>query len=526
MFLREIKSKGKTYLNIIQGYREGGKVKQKSVISFGCIDKLNKEQLKKLGSSLIKYCNSQVLMDVNTIEEKSRKNWGAVRLLQKIWKMYDLSGLINHLSNDSKIEFDVCNTIFLMLIDRLLDPKSKLKSYEEQKRYYEVEDVELHHLYRALDFLYKHKEEIEIHLFEQSKKLFNLSVDVVLYDVTTLYFESNHSDELRNFGYSKDCKFNEVQVVLSLLVDREGIPIGFELYEGKKFEGKTLIDIIEKVKNKFKINKIIFIADQGMLSKDNLTVIKDNEFEYIIGSRIRSKSKKIKEQVLNAENYITVSKENEEIFKYKEIEIGEDKIICSWSKKRANKDRKDRARLLLKAEKLLKGGINKLITSRGAGKYIDISSQTTAQINNEKIQRDEQWDGYFAIQTNSKINDQEKLLEYYHQLWKVEESFRLFKSHLETRPMFHWNSSRINGHMVLCFLSFLFERTLEFKLRQNSIEYSADKIRQALNSLEFSEISIENKTFYLRAPVEGLAYQLLKIFNIRMPKSMSRPDEF
>ena len=108
----------------------------------------------------------------------------------------------------------------------------------------------------------------------------------------------------------------------------------------------------------------------------------------------------------------------------------------------------------------------------------------------------------------------------------MEESFRLFKSHLETRPMFHWNSSRINGHMVLCFLSFLFERTLEFKLRQNSIEYSADKIRQALNSLEFSEISIENKTFYLRAPVEGLAYQLLKIFNIRIPKSMSTPDEF
>ena len=447
MFLRTVKSKGYEYLNITKSYRDKGKSRHKNVASFGRIDKINKEEIKNLALSLIKFCNgNENLLDINTAEEKSRKNWGAVRVFKKLWKIFDFPRIFKKLQQGSKIKFDLFSTVFLMLVDRLLEPKSKLKSYNEQAKYFDIEEIELQHLYRSLDFLADNKEEIEKHIFEKNRDLFNMSVDVVLYDVTTLFFESVHSDILRNFGYSKDCKFNEVQIVLSLLVDLEGRPVGFDIYEGNKFEGHTLKDAIEKVKSKFDINKITFIADQAMLSKNNINLIKESGYDYIIGGRMKNKPQKVKDEILNSKDYIDLEVENEEtIFKYKEIKLNGDKLICSWSKKRARKDKQDRERLVEKAIQKIQEGKGKIISKRGALKYININTQSDVELNQKKIHIDEQWDGYYAIQTNSKINNPKLLLDYYHQLWKVEESFRIFKSHLETRPMFHWSPNRIKG---------------------------------------------------------------------------------
>ena len=342
-----------------------------------------------------------------------------------------------------------------------------------------------------------------------------------------MFFESVHSDILRNFGYSKDCKFNEVQIVLSLLVDLEGRPVGFDIYEGNKFEGHTLKDAIEKVKSKFDINKITFIADQAMLSKNNINLIKESGYDYIIGGRMKNKPQKVKDEILNSKDYIDLEVENEEtIFKYKEIKLNGDKLICSWSKKRARKDKQDRERLVEKAIQKIQEGKGKIISKRGALKYININTQSDVELNQKKIHIDEQWDGYYAIQTNSKINNPKLLLDYYHQLWKVEESFRIFKSHLETRPMFHWSPNRIKGHIVLCFIAFLIERTLEIELKKNTIDYSPDKIRAALKSLQFSEILIEGQVFYIRAPVEGLANDILRGMKIKIPPKANNSRKF
>lgn len=482
MFIREIKTQGKTYLNLVESYRENGKTKHRSIGSFGRLDNLrNTEQIRRVAVSLLRYCNGTRL-DITTAEEKSRKIWGAPVVIRKLWDEFKLDSLFSKIVGNRKIKFNFFSSVFLMVLDRLMSPGSKLRSYEKQDRYWIISSkhykvpwqkkiracknenelrprrsgisASLQHLYRALDVLAESKEDIEKHLFEMNKDLFNVKIDVMFYDVTTLYFESVSEDVLREFGFSKGCKVNEVQIILGLLVDLEGMPIGYDIFPGGTFEGHTVKGIIEKLSKKFQINRLVFVGDRGMLSKDNLELIKGAGYEYVVGSRIRNKSKELRENLLNEEGYIEVKTGDEgEGFKYKEVGTGEDKIICGFSEKRAQKDRQDRERLILKAEKIVKEG-GSIVSKRGALRYIEVKSVEYGKIDKERIKEEKRWDGYYGVQTNCKFMDGKEVLNIYHQLWRIEESFRILKSHIEARPVFHWTAKRIKGHMMLCFPDF------------------------------------------------------------------------
>jgi transposase len=525
MFTREIKTQGKTYLNLIESYRENGKTKHRSIGSFGRLDNLrNTEQIRRVAVSLLRYCNGTRL-DITTAEEKSRKIWGAPVVIRKLWDEFKLDALFSKITGNRKIKFNFFSSVFLMVLDRLASPGSKLRSYEKQDRYWNIEENELQHLYRAMDILAGSKEEIEKHLFEMNKSLFNMKIDVVFYDVTTLYFESVSEDVLREFGFSKDCKVNEVQIILGLIVDLEGMPIGYDIFPGGTFEGHTVKEAIEKLSKRFQINRLVFVGDRGMLSKDNLELIKSFGYEYIVGSRIKNKTKDLQEKILDEEGYIEVKTEDEgERLKYKVIETGGDRIICGFSEGRAQKDRKDRERLILKAEKIVKEG-GSIVSKRGALRYIEVKSVEYGKVDKKRIKEEERWDGYYGVQTNCKSIEGKEVLSIYHELWRIEEAFRVLKSHIEARPIFHWTAKRIKGHMMLCFIAFLIERALEIKLRKEKIEYSAIKIRDALNGLQFSEVEIEGQRFYIRSPVEGLANELLRALKIRVPARVTTTSD-
>ena len=187
-----------------------------------------------------------------------------------------------------KLKYNLKELIFLMVLDRVFFSESKLKVYLKQGRYSFLTTKELIHLYWSLDILAEVKEELEIYLFEKNRSLFNLEVDVVFYDTTSFYFESEKRDEVRDFGYSKDKKAG-VQVVLGLLVDEEGRPIGFDVFRGNTFDGKTLRRVIDKLKERFSIRRIIIVGDKGMVSKENIEIIKRAGYEYIVGSKIKNK---------------------------------------------------------------------------------------------------------------------------------------------------------------------------------------------------------------------------------------------
>lgn len=532
MFLRTVKGSNADYLYLIEGYRENGKVKQKTLISFGKITDLDPKQLTEMGLKLLGLCPGNSLIDINNTDELSRKNWGIPLIINQLWKNFKLDDLFTQLQKDRKIKYDLANTIQLMLADRLHNPCSKYKTYTSKNYYQDFANIELHNIYKSLNELSLYKEQIEQHLFIQCQSQFNLELEVIFFDVTTFYFESINADELKNFGYGKDGKFNEVQVVLSLMVNKDGLPVGFDLFPGNTYEGHTLNDAVFKLKNKYNIKKIVVVADRGINTGSNLINIKDKKFEYIVGCRIKNLSKDIQKTILDLDNYSNINISNsDDIVKYKiisfdkkikdskgkVINVIKENIICTWSSKRAKKDAKDRERLVEKAKSLI--SCNKIENKRGAKKYINATLNSAPTLNSNKIIEDAQWDGFYGIETSDKTLTTDVVMDAYHTLWRIEESFKLYKSHLEARPVYHWTPERIKGHFVLSYIAFLFERTLEVQLHEfKTIPATPVNLREAMSKMEFSELLCGNKSYKLHAKIDELGEKILNLLNIDIPK--------
>ena len=354
MYLRITKGSSASYLVLVEGYRENGKVKQRTICNLGAIDKKIAKQSLNLGKKLLEQFGGRAIIDGSELEETQRNNWGAHKLLQQLMRRYALDDFWSKYLSFRKLEYNLPNTLQAMIAGRLCSPSSKLALYENQEFYDGFAKFKLQDLYKTLDELDKYKEPLSQHLFNKQQQI-NGTINITFFDVTTMYFESQKLDDLRAFGFSKDCKFNEVQIVLSLLTDDQGNPLAYELFPGNTYEGSTLETSLSKLKQKYKISKAVVVADRGMYSNTNLKSLTAMGFEYIVGTKLRSSKSDIKEQVLKAEGY-SYCQEGE--FKYKRIsnhhrtDYHED-IVLAWSQKRANKDKQDRERLINKATKLL-----------------------------------------------------------------------------------------------------------------------------------------------------------------------------
>jgi len=321
MFVKATRSKGHDYLKIVESYREKGKSKHRTIVNLGRADILADSGLENIIKGLQKYLKRKddeynKIRDISTIEEKARVNYGYVTF-QVLWNKYSLSELLNNLICIRKIEFDFVQTVLLMAINQLLRPSSKLFLFQSQKQYLNSqEEISLHHFYRTLDILADNKPAIENALFSKNRDLFNMQVDIVFYDVTTFHFESQRQDVLRDFGYSEAHKYNEVQVVLGMLIDCEGKPIGYELYPENTFDSKTLLKILKKLKEQFNLNQVIIVADKGINSKLNLKQIKDNGFDYIVSARIKNMKKSIQKKILSDKDYQRIG--NNDLYYWRE----------------------------------------------------------------------------------------------------------------------------------------------------------------------------------------------------------------
>ncbi len=544
MFLKTTISKGHKYLQIVESYKKQGVSKHKIIANLGRADVLINSGLENIVASLYKLVNKEKtkLRDITTLKEEARLNYGYI-VYKKLWNKYSLNQLIKTIGENKKIEYDIEQIVFWLVINRLLSPSSKRAHYLSRQKYINSEnETELHQIYRSLDVLAENKEKIEEDIFNKNRNLFNMQIDVVFYDVTTFHFESQRKDELRDFGFSKANKVNEVQVVMGLLIDNEGRPIGYELFPGNTFDGKTMLRILRKLKTKFNINRIVIVADKGLNSKINFKEIKSNGFDYIVSSRIKNMSKKLQNQILDEKGYISYSEgykykvidyENEVVYKNEETKkteqlILKEKIVCTYSDKRAIKDKRDRQRAVEKAKELLENrDYGKLKRKSGYKKYINIEGSPAQSYNldEERIKTDARFDGYYAISYSKLDLSPEEVISQYHNLYRIEESFRLLKSTMKTRPIYLRKKEHIEGHFVICFFAFLLERELELRLRKRKIEYSSEKIKEALNSLEFSKIKIENETLYLRGKYEPLASKIMGILKIKLPQKLNTTEQ-
>jgi transposase len=540
MFLKKTYSKNHTYLSLVETYRQQNKVKHRVIAQLGRQDELiANKQLFRIIESLSKVAGVSERLGLESMEEKERLNWGGVKVYRYLWDLFKMDDVLEQSIKKSRSKVDFKNSTFLMALCCLVKPSSKLKVFKGQNRFLGLEEIPLHELYRTLDLLCDGKQHIEEVLFEKNVSLFNMEIDIVFYDVTTLYFESVRGDNLRDFGFSKDNKINEVQVVVGLLVDTEGRPIGIDVFSGNTFEGHTLEKALTKLKKRFKIREVVVVADRGINAKLNLKAIRDCGFDYIVGSRLKSMPKAIRSKVLDMQNYVEIPTRDEKLT-LKSFTMNHDNwviekdsktgkktktclkeiLACTWSSKRAEKDRKDRQRAIKKAEGLIQDP-NTIYNKRGARKYIEIQQDSNPTLNQQKIDDDEKWDGFYGIQCSRLEMAPQKIAEAYHRLWKIEESFRVLKSTLQTRPIFHWTPKRIKGHLMVCFIAFLLERTLELELKKKNISFSPDTIREALNQLEMSVIDLNGQTLLLRSKVTGLGAQILRSLKLATPKNLS-----
>jgi len=539
MFIKTTRSKGVDYVKLVESYRDENKISRHKVLyNFGRLDLIRNN--KSFLVAIKKLCE---LVNLEVCQDR-REKYGEAQILDYgylpyaiLWEKLGIGNCLGNLKQNANCCFSLSESTFLMVIQHLLSPKSKLATYEGQEKYFGLSPIQLHQLYRTLDKLAKHKEKIEDALFYENYIKVNNQVDVVFYDVTTFAFESVIADELKSRGFSKDCKFNEVQVVMGLLIDSFGLPIGYELFSGNTFDGKTMVKALENIKKRFGIQRVIIVADRGLNSKSNLLHIKEAGYGYIVASKIKLLGKAQQEQILDDAGFIAVSGD----FKYKSIDYVntfkdeekklhqlEEKLVITFCSKRAKKDAADRQKLLDKAENLLAQPSSIAQSNkRGGKKFIQEINQTETKycLNQELIEKDKRFDGFYGIQTSEKTMSEASILDAYHTLWKIEESFRIMKSTLEIRPIFHWTPDRIRGHFLVCFLAFMLERRLEVILRENNVEFSPERIRAALCGMQLVKFDVNAQPVYIKTKIDSLAMHICKLLSIKLPDNINTKNQ-
>ena len=378
-----------------------------------------------------------------------------------------------------------------LVVSRVSQPGSKLATVDYLKSYYD-EDVELNHIYRYMDKLYNTQMELAQQIsVEHTRKLFSGKIGLMFYDVTTLYFETGDTDVLREPGFSKDGKTAESQVVLGLLVSEGGYPLSYSLFNGSQYEGFTMIPMIDDFKQRFRLGEdFVVVADSGLMNKNNVTLLQEAGYKYIIGARIRNESASVKKWILSQE------KADKACYSYKR-ENGE-RLVVSYSDKRAKKDAYNHDRGIARLRKAYKSGrITKdQVNKRGYNKFLEISKDIDVVISEEKIAEDCKWDGLKGYITNTDL-DAERVIAEYHGLWVVERAFRISKGTLEMRPMFHFTERRIDAHVCICFIAYKVYKELERLIEINKIGMSVDKALDTAKTITTIRVRLpeNNSTF-------------------------------
>ncbi|PIY03258.1 MAG: transposase, partial [Bacteroidetes bacterium CG_4_10_14_3_um_filter_31_20] len=353
---------------------------------------------------------------------------------------------------------------------------SKLKTIDYLYRY-QGTSLDIDAVYRFLDKLNdKLKTQVEQIAFAHTLKVLNGNINIVFYDMTTLYFEASDEDDLRKTGFSKDGKHQCPQIFIGLLVGLGGYAIGYDIFEGNIYEGHTLIPFIEKISKKFNLNKPIIVADSGLLSKENIKALVEKEYEYIIGARIKNESNKTKTQILEStfNDGTTISYERAD----------NTRLIVNYSNNRAKKDAYNRKRGLTRLEKQVKTGklTKSSINNKGYNKYLKLEGDISIEIDYNKYNEDNVWDGLKGYITNTKLKDDE-VIENYKNLWHIEKAFRMSKTDLRIRPIYHRLKKRIEAHICISFTAYCIYKELERVLYEEKSTLSLKKAAEITHNM-------------------------------------------
>jgi transposase len=484
-------------IQIVETYRRNGIVKQKILRYIGiAMDEREEQQLKDLANEtmarmMTERFNNAPQQDMFSLDEEDiKQNLGNRRGRPKRKELEDIlppsqvsladikeeSRIIEGVDEIGGLMFDelygslfeskkLTRLVKDIVLTRLIHPASKHQTQQYLEKHFN-KSHSLDSIYRMMDDLVPKIDEIKKRTFQKTRMLFPEKIDLLFFDVTTLYFESTEVDELRNFGYSKDSRFNTTQVVLALATNQDGLPIGYELFEGNKAEVTTLVAAVLSWKKLFDIQSVCFVGDRALFTTKNLELLEAHQFYYIIAAKLRKLPKAMHSKLFSDENYRPTVLKNSLAW-VGEFEYQNARLIVSYKAARALKDQKERQILLNKIEKTLgkkKANPHKLITNAAVKKFVTKDENAVVMIDENKITHDAQWDGLHGIITNIRDDTPESLIARYAKLWVIEESFRVNKHTLQMRPIYHWKPERIHAHIALCYMTFSVLRHLQYRV--------------------------------------------------------------
>ena len=594
MFLRKSLSNGKVYLSFVQGYRdENGKVKQKTIEKIGYLEDLEKKYKDPIShfKQLAKEKNKEdikeyTIKNLNTKTINSNyhsKNLGYI-ILKKVYRELGITTILNKKQSSLNIKFSLEEIMKLLVFSRILFPASKNETYNNRDAFFEKFDFSLKDLYRSLDYFDSLKNDIITSIWNNTKKSYNRDTSITYYDTTNYYFEISYNDEdlidefgnilekgCRKKGPSKEHRKTPI-IGMGLLMDKDGIPLYYDLFPGNESEKLMMRPTLKKTKAKFNIDRTIIVADRGQNTSDNTVFIAGknddihtNHDGYVYGQSIIGADKEFKTWALEQSGFINdfiyddegnlvtykdpIKDENGKILRYedkpvifrhksrvyaKKVQIKKDgkrkvnyliyqKQMIYYSKKYADRQKHERALAIKKALDLINNpGKYTQATSYGCTKYInnirfneetgEVPIGLDLSLNLEKIKEEEKFDGYYSIVTSEKNLSDKEIRDIYKGLWKIEESFKITKSNLETRPVFVWTKEHIEAHFLICFISLVILRLIEQKTKR---KYSTSSIIKALKN--YTSNNLEHD-IYIQNFTNNIIKDLSNIYNIDLSR--------
>jgi len=401
-----------------------------------------------------------------------------------------------------------------IVLARIANPQSKMASVDMLEENFGV-SLDLHRVYRMMDNLDDAAiERLTEITYQNTLDILGGKIDIIFFDATTVYFESFSSDEFKSIGFSKDLKFNQPQVLFCLMVNKDGLPIGYRIFPGDTYEGHTLIPVLKDLRQRYKIDKVVFVADAGMFNQDNLKELETEGFEYVVGARLKNLSNNLKGKILERKHY---SGNDDFCIAQFEYEVGR-KLVVSYKESRARKDALDRDKAIERLRKKLCKQKNpkEYLANYGCKKYLKVSGVSQIELDQDKIKEARLWDGLHGVITNAKDVSNEEILRQYVNLWHIEEAFRITKHDLKVRPIFHWTERRIKAHLAICFTAYALVRHLEYRVRMQYKNLSIEKIRQSLIRVQTSILYHVKKKirFALPSRISRGAKKIYRIMNL------------
>jgi transposase len=518
MFVRVKKFSGKRttrqYLQVVESYREEGKMRQRVLCTLGRVERLQDGGLDGLIQGLAKFSkNLTIIRASQDLLADWSKEYGVVLVFRKLWEELKMEQMIKRHLKSHRYKSDIGEAIFALVLNRILEPYSKRRVELWLEEVYEprFSRLKLQHFYRCLDFLDEDKTKIEEDLFSSVKDLFNLELDIVFYDTTSVYFEGEGPRGLARKGYSQDKRPDLNQILIGVLMTQEGIPIGCEVFPGNCYDGSTLKCALEVLSKRFHLKRVIFVGDRAMVSQDNLSHLEEYGYEYILGVRMRQLKDVNKEVLSRAGRYHLV---NESLW-VKEVKVGEVRYVLCFNPEEAKRDEEERKVIVENLEGKIKSGSLKKVLKRDAQRYLKLEKERFS-LNYQKIEEEARYDGKYVLRTNTELKTQEVALAYKN-LWLVENTFRNLKDILKIRPIFLWTPARVKGHVFVCFLAFLLTVTLQKRLLQMEINQSLWNIIRDVRKMKAVLLRVKNEPYLVRTELKGMAHLAFKAVGLSPP---------